>query len=634
MSTIQRLFAGIVVVLSIGVALGAGEAEKPPTAGKKILLDDVVVTATRGERSVRNLGGVASVVEAEPYAGAGLGIESLLANEELLYIHGGTYPGEETSIVMRGIQGRYLTQRVLVMIDGRPLNDEYQGAADLRTIALEGIERVEVVRGPGSALYGTDAIAGVINVIRKFGVKGTALRASFGEDQTSSVSLTHGDPRGNDRYQLTGTTVSTNGFLLNTDGSHRDWDMADSHVQLGWRLGGFSELSVAAGCQEHSGTQDMFQDTQTLDYQDLKWATDSGWEVRAFRNGLQRKLEWIFGFDAEYRQHTETGRITKTHQFGPHRLTLGVETEQQAVDIEEASGNVDDNTSTFSAFAQGEVALPRNLMLTLGARYDEKQDFDPEVSPRIGLLYKPVENTDIYLSAAKAFRAPSFADTHLPLTFFNGMFFEGAPGIDPETVWTYEIGLRHVFTEKIAGRLSVYYSHMRDTWDYMFTPAPGYVLAIDPAALYFTPQNVTEQTALGAELGLTFRPAPRVVGSFQIQLTEPEYEKYAPDPTIEGNTVEETPRFAASTAWTYRTSFGASVQGVIRHTGNRYTDAQNTSAGKLDEYTVMDIHLSSPVAGGTSTFLSITNAWNERYKHFTTHKEPRRRFYWGVVLRY
>jgi outer membrane receptor protein involved in Fe transport len=98
--------------------------------------------------------------------------------------------------------------------------------------------------------------------------------------------------------------------------------------------------------------------------------------------------------------------------------------------------------------------------------------------------------------------------------------------------------------------------------------------------------------------------------------------------------VEDTPRFAASTGWTYTTSFGASLSGVVRHIGNRYTDAQNTSAGKLDEYTVMDVHLSSPVAGGVSTFLSVTNAWNERYKHFLTHNEPRRRFYWGVVVRY
>ena len=66
-------------------------------------------------------------------------------------MRGGTFPGSESSVSMRGVQGRYQTQRILVMVDGRPVNDEYQGAADLRTLPLAGADRVEVVRGLGSA---------------------------------------------------------------------------------------------------------------------------------------------------------------------------------------------------------------------------------------------------------------------------------------------------------------------------------------------------------------------------------------------------------------------------------------------------------------------------------------------------
>ena len=91
----------IVAATIIGVPLAEG-AQPAGRPEKEVPLDDVVVTATTRERSIRDLGGMASVVGAEDYATTGLGIERLLANEELLYVQGGNYPGSESSIAMRG----------------------------------------------------------------------------------------------------------------------------------------------------------------------------------------------------------------------------------------------------------------------------------------------------------------------------------------------------------------------------------------------------------------------------------------------------------------------------------------------------------------------------------------------------
>ena len=144
-SQVARALAALAVAAALLPAAAAG-------AEDEIFLDEIVVTATRTERSVRDLGGRASVITAERYSGSSHGIETMLGGEEALDVRGGTFPGSESSIFMRGVQGRYQTQRILVMVDGRPVNDEYQGAADLRTLPLAGVDRVEVVRGPGSAL--------------------------------------------------------------------------------------------------------------------------------------------------------------------------------------------------------------------------------------------------------------------------------------------------------------------------------------------------------------------------------------------------------------------------------------------------------------------------------------------------
>ena len=592
------------------------------SAADEIQLDEMIVTATRSEKRVRDLGGRAAVLDANECAGAGLSLESLLSGELALDVQGGAFPGSESALMMRGLQGRYMTQRVLVMLDGRPLNDEYQGAADLRSILLDGVERVEVVRGPGSSLYGSDAMGGVVNVISRFGVPETVFRYGFGEDETRRQSVTHGNTLDRFRYQVTGTRVATQGYTTNPDGSHRDWDMLDLNARLGWPLGARAEMILSTGWQEHSGTREMFEDTQTRDFQDLIFTDGSGLELRVYRNALQRDLGWHFGFESHYDQSTEALRATKSIQTGAHELTFGAEYQEESANVQEASGQVDEALRTFATFLQDEMALGERISLTLGARYDRTSDFEGQLSPRAGVVYRPTDRTAVYVSLAKAFRAPAISDMYLPLTFFDGRWFAGSADVEPETMWSYEIGTRHAFNERFAAELTLFKSELHDAWDYM---DDGGVLR---------PQNVTEISIWGVEASLKVQPLAQLAGHVDVAWADPTYSRFEPDPAIEGNVVEDSPRLRASAGVTYTAVNGVTAFLAARHTGARYTNPENTTDARLDSYTVADLRLKSAEWRGVSAFLTVSNIFDKRYQDYESRTEPGRRFFGGVTCRF
>ncbi|GAG06058.1 unnamed protein product, partial [marine sediment metagenome] len=267
------------------------------------------------------------------------------------------------------------------------------------------------------------------------GEPGTVLNFGVGSDSTWTQSITNGNTFENFKYQVTGSRVATQGYMQNTNGTDKDWDMGDGNVKLGWRVGDQSEIALSAGHQESTGTRESFQDSQVRDYQDILF-TAGTLQMRVYRNDYNRILDWrLSGFEADYTQHTEAGSVTKTFDLDTHRLTVGAECQQETADVKEATGNVNDTLSSMAVFVQDEMSLRENMELTIGARYDKNYDFNSELSPRIGFVYKAGKDTDLYASVAKAFQAPSISDLKLPLTEFMGMSWEGSEDVNPETMW-------------------------------------------------------------------------------------------------------------------------------------------------------------------------------------------------------
>jgi len=131
-------------------------------------LDQVVVTATKTEKSIKEVSSSVSVITEEMMKNSNAkNVADLLTMLPGVKIQSTGNLGGDRGISMRGINGGPGSQKVLLLLDGRPANSAYESGINWNTVPLENIERIEVIRGPVSALYGANAITGVVNIITK-----------------------------------------------------------------------------------------------------------------------------------------------------------------------------------------------------------------------------------------------------------------------------------------------------------------------------------------------------------------------------------------------------------------------------------------------------------------------------------
>ncbi|MDI6793503.1 MAG: TonB-dependent receptor [bacterium] len=177
-------------------------------------LEEVVVTATRGEKKIEDVPVSASVVtkdEVEKIMATF--VDEALKYEAGAYLKRGKFADTTNNVTLRGFTGN---QRTLVLLDGQPLNDAYNGGVEWSAIPLENVEKIEVVKGPASSLYGGYAMAGVINIITKTPKKeGFSIKSSASAYNTYHHSLGYGNKIGNLAFLLNFEKKSSEGERTN-----------------------------------------------------------------------------------------------------------------------------------------------------------------------------------------------------------------------------------------------------------------------------------------------------------------------------------------------------------------------------------------------------------------------------------
>jgi vitamin B12 transporter len=179
-------------------------------------LNDVVITATKFAKSQSETGKVLTVIHADDLAkSAGKDLAQVLNEQAGLFINGAvSSPGKDKSVFLRGAKGEY----TVILMDGIPLNDPSSiggGAYDLRMIPLDQIERIEILKGNQSTLYGSNAIAGVINIItKKDGDRGVSDNATLSYGSFNSLRGSINLFRGTEMfdYSISATHYSTDGI--------------------------------------------------------------------------------------------------------------------------------------------------------------------------------------------------------------------------------------------------------------------------------------------------------------------------------------------------------------------------------------------------------------------------------------
>ena len=388
---------------------------------------------------------------------------------------------------VRGFQrpGDY-NERILLLVDGHRLNENIFGGALIGTnfpLDLDLIDRVEVVRGPSSSLYGNNALFGVINVITRKPSTPLTLEAS-GESSSfvgRSGRVTAGGERhgvaalfSGSMYRSNGESsiyfpefnspLTNNGYATNLDGdsyAHAFGEVTYGNLRVQGLWGSRKKVDPgAAYLANFDGPGTTRTDTRA--YIDASYrrslSANTELEVRGYYDNYQYFGSFALGGADPSQQYT--GIVTSVAdwvgtqatlgwQIGKHRITTGAEVEhsfrvdQKGYAIGGPVGGVhadDHRTPSLAAgFAEAELKLARTLTLNVGGRLDWFDAFGSSFSPRVAVIYSPNSRTALKYIFGRAFRAPNAFEAY----YGDGVRTAVNPNLKPETMLAHDVVLEY-----------------------------------------------------------------------------------------------------------------------------------------------------------------------------------------------
>ncbi len=592
--------------------------------------DEIIVTATRTAKNIHDVPASVDVMDrAEIESANAVSVDELFKTIAGVDLQGSGYPGSAIKLNLRGLTPGYQSKRVLVLVDGRRVNDQYQGNAEFALLPADGIERIEILKGPASALYGSGAMGGVINIVTRRGdVKGGRMEISsaVGENNTRHYKLNYGGQLGVWDYLLTGSHVETDGYIDNSDGTDRDWLARNITANIGLAIDENKEIRLFLGQYAGEGTDEDSERETRKNYEAVaytwQWHEESQaiLKARLYRSTENHEYDWKYPGEGIYEQYTVAGELEQSLWLGDINLvTFGLEARRESVDIDEVQGPIDEHASVSSLYAQDEIHVMEAVRITVGLRDDYNRDYGDEFSPRLGVLWNVSQDMELFASVNRAHRAPGLSDRFVNVVYW-GMRFEGNPDLEPESMTAYETGIRKRFGERLGAELSVFDNHMKDSFDFMME-SDG----------IFRIRNATRVRTYGFETVFRLKITDTLSGFANYSLTKGSYDEFLADPRIEGNELAYLAKDKANIGLKYRKK-GMMHSLSCRYVDSRYGDAGNTSENRLNEYVTVDWRSRIKVAENAWISLNVDNIFDKEYQDFPGLDQPGRRVLGGLEL--
>ncbi len=426
---------------------GAEAADLP-----EFQVEEVIVTANRVETPAKDVTASVTVITQEMIQSLpARNVTDLLAFAPGVASNGRAGTGNPGSVSMRGLNGGGGSSKVLVMIDGRPMLYGYNSATDWNSIPLAVIERIEIVRGPVSTLYGNNSLGGAINIITKKPDKdATALTTSYGSFGTSSTSLVQSGKSDDVAYIFTANYERTDGFA-----PHGDYDGSNYTLRLDFA----DDITFRSGYNSYDRTnygkitapESWTYSKPSSYYFDLEKKFVNGnvsSSLRAYQNvSKPRDYSKIWAPTID-RDDKTTGIMWQQNirVTGDQTVIWGVDY-QNLTAKDRLWSTADYDANTYAVYIQNSQRLQPKLLMDLGGRYDYHSEYGGQFNPKLGLAYAADEDITYKLNIAKAFKAPSLAD------LFGTSKQQGNRDLKPTTEWSYELGVDKQFNADTRGSL-------------------------------------------------------------------------------------------------------------------------------------------------------------------------------------
>jgi vitamin B12 transporter len=435
----------------------AVRAQTPDT----VTLSPIVVTATRVPITLGTASAAITVISGESLRARGLATvaDALRLIPGAAVVATGSFGGQ-TSLFVRGGESDY----VKVLVDGVPQNQP-GGFYDFANLGTEDVERIEIVRGPVSVLYGSDAVAGVVQVFTRGGTRGSVGRLTFGggsygtEWGTAALSGSAG-PFG---WSAAGSRRTSDGTYPVNSGDRRS--LAGASLRFTPDARTEARLSVryadarydfptdatgqVADSDQHTsdrGPSVALEVARTLSGR-LDAAASLAWhrEESRYDDGSDSPGDttaFCCYHSRDVLQRLVAGGRANLHLRAGSVVTAGVEREVQR----ESGSTLDTTRGNTAAYAQLLAGVGRAVSLTAGGRVDKNRQFGDHVTGRAGIAWRLGGATRLRASAGTGFKEPSFFEN-----FATG-FARGNPTLRPERSTSWEVGVERTL---LGGRLAL-----------------------------------------------------------------------------------------------------------------------------------------------------------------------------------
>lgn len=473
------------------------------------IIETITIAGTRTPISVGQIAGAVTIIdEARIKASGAIGMTDLLRTVAGVNI-GQTGPsGTLTEVRFRGSESNH----IMVLVDGVAINDAGQGGlTDFSHLLLANITRIEILRGPQSAIWGSNAIAGVISITTKRGENETiqpSATVSVGTKDTYSASASASQQMEKFGFNINASTYTTAGENISREGEEKDaYSNTDISGGVNYHFNDNNKLTVNARLLNFSADSDgynfatgLVSDSNAVAKGEqlsigLNWhfaPNNSGKDQNIYSQllSIQYSTQDTDNFNDKIFDRSSKGeklRVLWTNRFhfAKHKwINIGLEgtTEdfEQRGATADSEANQDQTNDTASFVSDGLYGLSENLSLSASYRYDNNEDFNNASSYRLGATYAINNNWRLFVSQGKAIKNPTFVER---FGFFPNSFL-GNEDLTPEQQKSTEAGIEGSF-----GNTNVQFSWFDASLD---NEILGFVF--DPDSGQFSAQNATEKS--------------------------------------------------------------------------------------------------------------------------------------------
>ena len=638
---------------------GSGAEEVKGNAYK---LDDIVVSTSRNEVAVSDVAQSVTVLSSEQIMASPFErVEDIIRSVPGVYNtrHYGTQTsGVSNPITIRGVGG----SRVLVLVDGVPQNDNFNNAIAWVAwghIPKESIERIEVVRGPSSAMYGSEGMGGVIHIITKKPDpdRKSSIRAEAGTSDTWAGRGFHSQ-----RFERFGLLVSggyeeSDGFYMTENpepyNTKRYREAGKVLGKVSYDLDDQSSLTASALYYDHEtgkGREFFYDELQLGQYAvNYSRTTAAGFGLKllayynqadktAYQDTAKDNYTSLFRYEESPSENWGADLQGSLLLGESALLTVGAAYREIFWDYDNNYIGSDrkegaEGTQRFvSPFINADMKfLEDRLILNLGARYDwmettdgknwdSKPDgglvpyensYDDEsnssFSPKLGITAHPDDRTTLRASVGKGFRAPSLFELFKVHVRGGGTSYRAAnPDLDPEEIWSWDVGVERALLDNLRAGLTWYQSYAED---YIGTRTTNTYEKNGKTYKEYVLDNISEVEMHGIEAELNWYPLSDVIifGNYTWNVSE--ITKNEASPFEEGLYLTNDPRHKFHVGATYQNPEILNATVIWNRYLDKYYSVDDTTQAK-DDFWSLDLAVSRRFFDHVTAYLNVENIFD------------------------